>query len=84
LPEYVERDCYEKAPHDGFFHKALITGTVMHPDPEGPYGFEPPGYGSDILSTDPDLDRNPSINNKQKNLDFYYFVISFLLFIYEN
>jgi len=40
-----------------------------------PYVFGPPGSGSVIICTDPDLDQDTSINKQKskKNLDFYHF-----------
>ncbi len=41
-------------------------GNVV--DPEDPYVFGPPGSGSDIICTDPDVDPDldPSINEQTK------------------
>jgi hypothetical protein len=47
--------------------------------------FGSPGSRSVIICTDADPDLDPNINKQKskKNLDFYYFVNSFLLFIFE-
>ncbi len=49
------------------------------------YVFGPPWPGSVIFCTDQDLDPDPSIikQNSKKNFDFYCFVTSLWLFIFE-
>ncbi len=62
--------------------KTFLGGSVADPDPTDPYVLGLPDQDPSIFCTDPD----PSINKQKKskeNLDFYYFVTSFCLCIYE-
>ncbi len=54
------------------------------PDPDPSLFCTNPDPDPSLFCTNPDPNRFIKKPNKKKNLDFYYFVTSFWLFIYEN